>query len=158
MDYQILDAEASMLSQIECLERQCFSMPWTKEQLQSQLKDERHEFLAALDPEGKLLGYVGMIFVLDEGYISNVAVEPECRLQGVGDALIDALLARCEKHALAFVTLEVREGNLPAQALYAKHGFVPVGRRKGYYERPKEDAILMTKSWNRGTEFENTGI
>ena len=158
MEFTIRDVEPALIPQIEALEKRCFSLPWTQEQLRGQLRDAQHEFLVALDPDGRLLGYVGMLYVLDEGYISNVAVEPDCRRAGVGDALIDALEARCVQHGLSFATLEVREGNLPARALYEKHGFENVGRRKAYYNRPKEDAILMTKFWNRGTELENTGI
>ena len=143
-NYRIIDAAQEQLEQIEMLERQCFSVPWTLEMLRSQLPDERHEFLAA-ERDGEIIGYVGMMYVLDEGYISNVAVSPSCRRQGIGDALINELLLRCEKLALSFVTLEVRESNQAARALYAKHGFTDVGQRKNYYDLPKEDAILMTK-------------
>ena len=139
----LCDAEAWMLPQLEALERSCFSMPWTREMLSSQLPDEHHVFLAAVE-EGKILGYVGMMQVLDEGYISNVAVAPEARRQGIGDKLIAALLERARSAALSFVTLEVRAGNAPAIALYEKHGFRPVGLRRGYYDCPKEDALLMT--------------
>ena len=147
MEYQVIDTDESQLEQIEAIERQCFSCPWTLEQLRSQLSGERHVFLAAVDAGGAVLGYVGMMHVLDEGYISNVAVAPAYRRQGVAGTLISALMARAEELGLAFVTLEVRAGNEPAKALYAKHGFVPVGRRKNYYDLPKEDAILMTRFW-----------
>ena len=146
-DYRIIDTTQTQLEQIEKIEQQCFSCPWTLDQLRSQLSDDRHVFLAAVDAGGTVLGYVGMMFVLDEGYISNVAVAPAYRRQGVADALIAALMRRAEELALAFVTLEVRAGNEPAKSLYAKHGFVPVGRRKNYYDLPKEDAILMTRFW-----------
>ena len=147
MDYRIIDTTQTQLEQIEKIEQQCFSCPWTLDQLRSQLSDDRHVFLAAVDAGGTVLGYVGMMFVLDEGYISNVSVAPAYRRQGVADALISALMMRAEELGLAFVTLEVRAGNEPAKALYAKHGFVPVGRRKNYYDLPKEDAILMTRFW-----------
>ena len=147
MEYRIIDTTEAQLEQIEAIEQQCFSCPWTLDQLRSQLSDDRHVFLAAVDAGGTVLGYVGMMFVLDEGYISNVAVAPAYRRQGVADALIAALMRRAEELALAFVTLEVRAGNEPAKSLYAKHGFVPVGRRKNYYDLPKEDAILMTRFW-----------
>ena len=147
MEYRIVDAAEAQLEQIQAIEQQCFSCPWTIDQLRSQLSDERHVFLAAVDNSGEVLGYVGMMFVLDEGYISNVAVASVFRRQGVADALISALTARAEELGLAFVTLEVRTGNEPAKALYAKHGFVPVGQRKKYYDLPKEDAILMTRFW-----------
>ena len=145
MDFQIRDVESAHIPQIEALERLCFSLPWTAEALCAQLKDGQHEFIAAFDAQGRVLGYVGMMFVLDEGYISNVAVSPDCRRQGIADALIDRLCELCKVHALAFVSLEVRAGNVPAIALYEKHGFERVGLRKNYYERPKEDALIMTK-------------
>ena len=112
----------------------------------SQLPDDRHIFIAAADGD-EVLGYVGMMHVVDEGYISNVAVAPEHRRHGIADALILELLRRCTALGLSFVTLEVRAGNAPAIALYEKHGFSPVGRRKNYYDFPKEDAILMTKKF-----------
>ena len=145
MSPRICDASQRHLEALEALEQACFSLPWTRDMLLSQLPDENHEFLAAEDESGKLLGYVGMMCVLDEGYISNVAVDPVCRRQGIGDLLIRELLARAEKRGLSFATLEVREHNAPAIALYRKHGFSPVGLRKNYYEAPVENAILMTK-------------
>ena len=117
MGATIIDAEESMISQLAALEEQCFSMPWTEQQLRSQLPDANHEFIAAVDGDGRVLGYVGMMFVLDEGYISNVAVSPECRRQGIGDALIAEMDSRAKKRALSFATLEVRESNAPAIAL-----------------------------------------
>lgn len=141
--YRICDASREHVGQLEGLERQCFSLPWTKEQLESQLPDEQHCFLIALEEE-RVLGYVGMMHVLDEGYISNVAVSPDARRRGIGDALVSGILERAKKLQLSFVTLEVRESNQGAIALYRKHGFMAVGRRKNYYEQPREDAILMT--------------
>lgn len=146
MKIQIVDASPLHLEALERLEQCCFSLPWTREMLLSQLPDDSHEFLAAVDENGELLGYVGMMMVLDEGYISNVAVQPSMRRQGIADALIGTLLDRSAMRDLSFVTLEVREHNEPAIALYRKHGFVPVGLRKNYYEAPIENAILMTKT------------
>ena len=86
MGLRIRDAARSDLERLEELEQQCFSVPWTREQVESQLPDARHVFLAA-EEDGRLLGYVGMMTVLDEGYISNVAVAPEARRRGIGRAL-----------------------------------------------------------------------
>ena len=144
MDYKIIDATEKHAEQLEVLEKACFSMPWTRDFLLSQLPDDRHVFIIAVEGK-KVLGYVGMMHVLDEGYISNVAVALEVRRQGIADALIAELIGRCRALELSFVTLEVRAGNAPAISLYEKHGFSPVGRRKNYYDFPKEDAILMTK-------------
>lgn len=144
MGYEIIDASLAHVEQLEELEKTCFSMPWTKDFIVSQLPDDRHIFIAAVEDE-KVLGYVGMMYIIDEGYISNVAVAPEHRRQGIADALILELLSRCLSLDLSFVTLEVRERNAPAISLYEKHGFSPVGKRKNYYDFPKEDAILMTR-------------
>lgn len=143
MDYIICDAASADLDALEVLERECFSVPWTRSQLASQLPDEGHVFILA-KASGAVIGYVGMMYVIDEGYISNVAVAADARRRGVGGALVAALLSRARELGLAFVTLEVRRGNLAAIALYSKLGFRPVGERRGYYDRPKEDAILMT--------------
>lgn len=151
MEYVISDATEHQLDEIEKIERECFSMPWTREQLATQLSGERHVFLVA-EIDGKVAGYVGMMYVLDEGYVSNVAVGGEYRRRGIADALIGELLSRCERLNLVFVTLEVRRSNAPAIALYKKHGFVAVGERRNYYEQPREDALLMTKFFGKGAE------
>ena len=143
MQYEIVDTQLKHIEQIEELEKLCFSVPWTRQQLISQLPDNMHVFLAAVSGE-EVLGYVGMMYVLDEGYISNVAVSPEHRRQGIADALINELLSRAKMLELSFVTLEVRDSNQGARALYKKHGFTDVGLRKNYYNFPTEDAILMT--------------
>ena len=145
MDLRIVDVEERHIPQLVELERQCFSMPWTAEQLRGQMKDKLHEFIAAEAMDGAILGYVGMTYVIDEGYISNVAAAPANRRQGIGSRLVEALLKRAEELELAFVTLEVRESNEAAIELYKKYGFSQVGLRKNYYDLPKENAILMTK-------------
>ena len=147
MNCRICDASHGHIEQLEALERSCFSLPWTKEQLESQLPDDMHCFLIALDGD-RILGYAGMMHVLDEGYISNVAVAPDARRRGIGDQLIRTLLIRSAELGLSFVTLEVRSGNQAAIRLYEKHGFQKLGLRKNYYDCPKEDAILMTKMLN----------
>ena len=143
MSFIIADAREELLPQIVGIERECFSLPWTEKMLRAQLDGERSVFLAALEG-GTVLGYVGLSYVLDEGYISNVAVAPAYRRRGVADALIAELTRRARTLNLAFLTLEVRESNAPAVALYAGHGFRVVGRRRSYYEKPREDALLMT--------------
>ena len=144
MNITISDAAAEDLAGIENIERQCFSVPWTKEQLAAYLKNEHHELIAAKTADGTITGYVGMMYVLDEGYIANVAVSPEHRRQGIGSLLIAQLLRTADKLGLSFVSLEVRESNAPAIALYEKCGFSRAGLRKNYYEKPRENAIIMT--------------
>ena len=91
--------------------------------------------------------------LLDEGYITNVAVRPDCRKQGVAGKLLQVFLDFAQANRLAFLTLEVRASNYPAIALYGSRGFRGVGRRKNYYEHPREDAIIMTREFEQhGTE------
>ena len=99
--------------------------------------------LAALEGDA-VLGYIGLMHILDEGYISNIAVSEIHRGKGVACALVNAMKVRGAELGLSFLTLEVRTSNRAARALYTKHGFTEVGRRKGYYEKPAEDALLMT--------------
>ena len=145
MCFEIADVRLEHIDEIELLEKQCFSVPWSRQALISQLPDDMHFFIAAFNDSGRVLGYVGMMYVLDEGYISNVAVSPECRRLGIADKLIESLIKRASEKNLSFVTLEVRESNLPAIELYRKNGFSDVGMRKNYYNKPTENAILMTK-------------
>ncbi len=147
MKYVICDAELPHAEGVRAIEVECFSDPWSISSIISQFPDENHVFLVALDGE-TVIGYVGMMYVLDEGYISNVAVTSAYRRQNIADTLIGELLSRANALELSFVTLEVRESNEPAKALYGKHGFEIVGLRKNYYSKPKEHAILMTTYLN----------
>ena len=151
MNVLIHDAEEKDLEQIEALEQACFSRPWPIDMLRRQLHSDRHEFLAAVCGD-EVLGYIGMLHVMDEGYISNVAVKESSRRHGIGAMLVEEMLHRCEALRLMFATLEVRASNEPAIRLYERYHFVPVGRRKGYYDAPKEDAVLMTKYWKEVEE------
>jgi len=134
------EAEAGQLAGIE---RECFAHPLEETQIRSLLGDGKNIFLAAREG-GLLTGSVWVQTVLDEGYIGNVAVRPAFRRRGLADALLNALHGLGRERGLSFLTLEVRAGNAPAIALYEKNGYTRVGRRPGYYDHPKEDAILMT--------------
>ena len=85
--------------------------------------------------------------LLDEGYITNVAVRPDCRRRGVAGKLLDVFERFAEGNHLAFLSLEVRASNYAAIALYGQHGYRGVGRRRNYYEHPKEDAVIMTREF-----------
>lgn len=129
------------LAALAAIEKACFHAPWSETMLREELG--KGIFLVA-ERDGAAVGYVGCQTVLDEGYITNVAVSPDCRRQGVARALLDELKARAVQAGLSFVTLEVRASNAPAIALYEGAGFVRVGVRKNFYTAPTEDAVLMT--------------
>ena len=148
---------ADHLDEVAELERICFSAPWSRNMLAEELDNALSAFLVALDESGKVVGYAGLQVVLDEGYITNVAVRPECRRQGIAGKLLQVFLDFAQGNHLAFLTLEVRASNYDAIALYGSRGFRSVGRRKNYYEHPKEDAIIMTKEFAYGVETGDTG-
>jgi ribosomal-protein-alanine N-acetyltransferase len=134
----------SHIPQVEEIERACFPDPWSKKLLEDLLAEEHALTLAAVAGDGAVLGYVSLSWVLDEGYINNVAVRPDCRRMGIATALLEALRRQGAEKGLSFLTLEVRESNRGARALYAGLGFAEAGQRRGYYLHPKEDAIIMT--------------
>jgi ribosomal-protein-alanine N-acetyltransferase len=133
-----------LLPQVLELEKQCFSLPWSRDAFLPELTDPDCFWLAAL-LDGAVAGYIGFRAVLDEGYISNVAVSPDRRRQGIASALLEAVIREARRRSLSFLTLEVRVGNASAIRLYSGFGFREVGLRPGYYERPREDALLMTR-------------
>ena len=151
---KIVPMNADHLDEIAALERVCFSRPWSRNMLAEELENQCAAFLTALDAvTGKVVGYAGLLVAADEGYITNVAVRPDCRKQGVAGKLLQVFLDFAQANHLAFLTLEVRASNYPAIALYGSRGFRGVGRRKNYYEHPREDAIIMTREFEQhGTE------
>ena len=146
-DYKLVPMAAEHLEAVAELERQCFSHPWSVDALREELFNDAACFIAAVTGEGEVVGYAGLHCVLDEGYIDNIAVKPCFRRQGVAGELLGAFVRFGQAH-LAFLTLEVRESNKAAVALYRKYGFLEAGRRKAYYDAPREDAILMTREFN----------
>lgn len=151
MHVRIVPMTADHLDEVAELERVCFTTPWSRNMLAEELDNYLSAFLVALDNNDKVAGYAGLQAVLDEGYITNVAVRPDCRRQGIAGKLMQVFLDFAKGNHLAFLSLEVRASNYDAIALYGSRGFRSVGRRKNYYEHPREDAIIMTK------EFEHHG-
>lgn len=137
----IIPMEERHLAALAEIEKACFHAPWSEAMLREELG--KGLFLVA-ERDGQAVGYVGCQTVLDEGYITNVAVSPDCRRQGIARALIAELIAKARAAGLAFVTLEARASNAPAIALYEGTGFGRVGVRKNFYTAPTEDAVLMT--------------
>lgn len=137
----VVPMEERHLAALAEIEKACFHAPWSADMLSEELG--KGIFLVA-EQDGAVAGYVGCQTVLDEGYITNVAVSPDCRRQGIGRALIAELTERAKRAGLAFVTLEVRASNAPAITLYEGAGFRRVGVRKNFYTAPAEDAVLMT--------------
>jgi len=151
------------LSAIGAIERLSFTDPWSEEAFEVALRRREVRFTVAevpsgglvdeggtgaLDGERRVVGFLLAWFIADEGEIANVAVHPDWRGHGVGSALLDDVLADARAGPVTAVYLEVRASNNAAQALYASRGFQRVGRRRGYYSNPVEDAILLR--WEGG--------
>lgn len=152
MSFHIVPMTAARLPQVAALEKICFPAdPWSAEIFRAALDNPGVAILLALGEDGAVLGYAVLSVVLDEGNLDNIAVAPEARRRGVADALLSALTG-FGRDRLSALMLEVRASNAPAIALYGKHGFASVGRRKNYYDAPKEDAILMTLEFKHGIE------
>jgi ribosomal-protein-alanine N-acetyltransferase len=131
------------IDHMERIEVECFSVPWSREALEEELDNPMAQYVVCCDPDGNVVGYIGSRIVLDEADITNVAVRPQYRRQGIGLVLVQGMLEMMQAVGVRYVLLEVRESNLPAQNCYARAGFTVVGRRKKYYEKPEEDALLM---------------
>ena len=146
MKINIVPMNADHLEELERLEKICFSRPWSRKMLAEELENQCAAFLVAEDPESRaVLGYAGVLVMADEGYITNVAVFPEYRRQGIAAQIIKVFCDFAQGNHLAFLTLEVRPTNKAAIELYRSFGFEEVGRRKNYYDLPKEDALILTR-------------
>lgn len=142
---EILRMDESHASGVALLEKECFGeCAWSEKSLKDSLKTDGTCFFVALC-DGEIAGYVGMNTVLDEGYITNVAVSGSYRRQGVADRLIKRLDECMAQLKLSFISLEVRVSNAPAISLYEKNGYKNLGVRKAFYRLPTEDAYIMTK-------------
>ena len=128
------------------LEKLCFSLPWSEKSLELLTTDKNIGFVAIDKASGRVAAYGGMIAVLDEGQITNIATHPDYRRQGIGDSIVRALIRYAEEEKISLISLEVRESNHAAQALYEKLGFRAVGVRKNFYTSPRENGIVMTKN------------
>lgn len=136
--------QVSDLAQVVPIETANFSKPWTRADFETYLDREEGLFLTA-EEDGQVLGYIGVILVAPEGDITNVSVREESKGQGIGRALVEALLERTKERGIETLFLEVRKSNVPAIRLYTKQGFEEIGVRKNYYEAPVEDALIMRR-------------
>ena len=143
----VTNMTSSDVPDIAALEKVCFALPWSEQAFYDELDNKLARYFVAKSG-GKVVGYAGVWSVSGEGGITNVAVHPDYRRQGIGSMLIEAMIKSARAEKLDLLTLEVRKSNIAAQGLYEKYGFVPIGLRKRYYSDNDEDAIIMTKMIN----------
>lgn len=140
----IRDMQIDDLEQVMPIETENFSVPWTKTGFFTFLIREDAIFLVAEDDQ-EILGYCGVLTVLDEGDITNVAVRKDRQGEGIGKLLVQELIKKSSDAGVTTIHLEVRESNTPAIRLYEKLGFERLGVRRNYYEAPAEDGIMMVR-------------
>lgn len=146
MEFTYCEAIESDCPQIYKLESSVFTFPHTEEQLRSAINDGHYLYYIAKIGD-KIAGYLGIQFVMNECYILNIAVDEEYRGQGISNHLMDWLLLKSKELNFSFVSLEVRASNTIAINLYQKYNFEIISVLPGYYDKPKEDGLIMTLRW-----------
>lgn len=136
---------AEDLDQVMEIEKDLFSVPWTREGFFAFLLKDNAMFLV-VEEKGKILGYCGLLMVLDEGDITNVAVRRDRQKEGIGRFLMESMARLASEQGISLIHLEVRAGNQSAIRLYQRCGFIQDGLRKNYYTDPVEDAVLMSRA------------
>ena len=135
------------LNEVARIERASFADPWTEESFRRLIGVKPAIFLVAENrPEGAVAGYVAGFSVGEDGEILNVAVAPPFRGKGLAGQMLDAVLIELAARGVRSAFLEVRESNRAARALYASRGFAEIGRRRDYYRRPVEDALVLRRT------------
>lgn len=146
MNISIRDMKESDLDRIMEIEKKVFSPPWSKEAFLLELTNNLLAKYIVAEVDGELAGYGGIWLIVDEGHITNVAVDEKHRGIGVGNKLLEGLIQLCMDRNILAITLEVRESNEVAKSLYRKYDFKEYGVRKKYYHDNNEDAIIMWKN------------
>lgn len=141
---RIVKMQLEHVAAVAEMERQCFSDPWSEKSVASELDNPLSLWLIA-EVDGVVAGYVGSQTVLDSADMMNLAVSPSFRRQGIGERLVNCLTEELKEKGVKTLLLEVRVSNEPAKELYQKLGFEIVGKRPRYYEKPREDALILRK-------------
>lgn len=142
MSINIVPFEEKFAAAAAEIEKACFSEPWSEKSLISELKRADSVMVAALIGE-KVAGWAGLEYVCGEGSVTNIAVSPEFRRMGAGEALTRFLISESQRRSLFSLTLEVRQSNSAAISLYKKLGFAEIGIRPNFYSFPRENALMM---------------
>lgn len=141
---EIRKLEECDIDQVVQIEKDTFSMPWTRNDFLDGIKNPNQYYVVAIEND-EVLGYCGFWNVVGEGQITNVAVKQSARNQNIGFQLLTFLIEWGTNENVTSFTLEVRESNKPAIHLYKKLGFKEEGIRKNFYDKPQENAIIMWK-------------
>ncbi|MDR3051531.1 MAG: ribosomal protein S18-alanine N-acetyltransferase [Oscillospiraceae bacterium] len=142
-DYTIRPMAARDIEEVAAMEQSIFAMPWSRASFERELNENPVARYLVLEEGGRVAAYGGVWLIIDEAHVTNIAVRPDVRGKGYGEAIARALMKLAGETCMYMITLEVRRSNAAAQALYRKLGFQDVGYRKRYYEDNGEDALIM---------------
>ncbi len=151
---KIVPFDEESIKGIAEIEKECFSAPWSEESIKEELENENAHFIVAKAGD-TVMGYMGVHEIAGEGYIANIAVRQKYRRRNIAWALMDEAEKGANGRGCDFISLEVRESNVPAIALYKKRGYTVRGVRKNFYSNPTEDGVIMTL--DLGENNENSG-
>lgn len=136
------------------IEQDCFGVnAWSRSSIEDFIENGFSHVIAA-ELDGEIVGYAGVFIICGEAEVTNVAVAPEKRRHGIARRMMEKMIETAVSMDCELMMLEVREGNVPAKTLYENLGFTAVGKRRGYYAHPREDAVLMTKILHTSKETE----
>ena len=147
VEVRAVPMEEKHIPEIFEIEKSCFNNPWTEEILRSELTLDTSRFFAAVNAQGRVVGYVGANNNAGEVYIGDIAVAADYRRRGAASVLLNKLCGVVRAEGAEFVSLEVREHNIAAIGLYENCGFVYAGKRPHFYTAPTEAAVVMTKTF-----------
>ena len=148
MDYLIRKAVAADAPAVAAIEAACFSAPWSLALVTEEIGKENALFFVA-ESGGSVCGYVSAEDICGECYMNNLAVSGAYRRRGIAASLMRSLTNAAKSRGCEFLTLEVREGNVPARNLYETCGFSLAGVRKNFYDVPKENACIYTLYYDK---------
>ena len=143
MTWQIRLAERRDISELLAIEQIQFPEPWTRGMLLDEVTNIETRRYTVVVEDGKILGYLGVMFVMDELHINTIGVLPDFEGKGIAAALMDDAWRDAKERNIERATLEVAVSNKRAQDLYYRYGFKPVGIRKNYYDKIGEDALVL---------------
>lgn len=140
---EVVPMSLDHIDDVMTVEHLSFRIPWSRSAFIEEITNNKFAIYISAAIKGQTVGYAGMWKVCDEGHITNIAVHPDYRGNGIGSLLIEKLIDIARQEGISSMTLEVRRSNLVAQSLYNKYGFCIAGMRKSYYADNGEDALIM---------------
>jgi ribosomal-protein-alanine N-acetyltransferase len=142
-EIQIRRMKVDDVDEVFNVESRSFPTPWARDTFEGEILENDLAYYLVLVVGEQVIGYAGMWLILDEAHVTNIAILPEYRANGLGEKLVAALVEHAKAKGAASMTLEVRVSNLVARHLYDKLGFESCGLRRQYYADTQEDALIM---------------